>query len=92
MTYKEQSNLIQYLINLSFRRQLAFEVNESSSNLLVVIQHALNQLSVEQREIIQNDFIVKQDKNWYLGFYSRTTYYRLKGEAMSTFLNCLGLL
>lgn len=90
MEYKDKCQIIQYLINLSFRNR-QWIIQEGESLLYQQIQVSLDCLSVEQRQIITNDFIKKQEKNWYLEFYSRSTYYRLKNEAMNAFLNCLGL-
>lgn len=89
MEYKEKCQIIQYLINLSYRNR-QWVIQEGESLLYQQIQMTLDRLSVEQRQIIINDFIIKQDKNWYLEFYSRSTYYRLKNDAMNSFLNCLG--
>lgn len=89
MTYKDKSTIIEYIINLAYLKQ--WMVRENSSNLSQHLDSVLLRLSPEKREIIINDFIERKDKLWYLEFYSRSTYYRLKNEAMTSFLNCLGL-
>lgn len=52
----------------------------------------LSCLSEESRRIIEKDFLYKDKKDWWVLYYSRTTYYRLKTRAMEEILyyfNCL---
>lgn len=52
----------------------------------------LSCLSEESRRIIEKDFLCKDKKDWWVLYYSRSTYYRLKTRAMEEILyyfNCL---
>ena len=52
----------------------------------------LSCLSEESRRIIEKDFLYKDKKDWWVSYYSRSTYYRLKTRAMEEILyyfNCL---
>ena len=52
----------------------------------------LSCLSEESRRIIEKDFLYKDKKDWWVLYYSRRTYYRLKTRAMEEILyyfNCL---
>ena len=52
----------------------------------------LSFLSEESRRIIEKDFLYKDKKDWWVLYYSRSTYYRLKTRAMEEILyyfNCL---
>ena len=52
----------------------------------------LDRLSKDSYMIIYHDFIEKKEKDWWLEYYSRSTYYRLKTRAMEEILfyfNCL---
>ena len=52
----------------------------------------LSCLSEESRSIIEKDFLYKDKKDWWVLYYSRSTYYRLKTRAMEEILyyfNCL---
>ena len=52
----------------------------------------LSCLSEESRLIIEKDFLYKDKKDWWVLYYSRSTYYRLKTRAMEEILyyfNCL---
>lgn len=52
----------------------------------------LSCLSEESRRIIEKDFLYKEKKDWWVLYYSRSTYYRLKTRAMEEILyyfNCL---
>lgn len=89
MNFKDKCTIINYLIALAYQNQ--WMIGENEKSLLQYIQISLNRLSPELKEIIVNDFIELKDKLWYLEFYSKSSYYRLKNEAMTTFLNCLGV-
>ena len=52
----------------------------------------LSCLSEESRRIIEKDFLYKDKKDWWVLYYSRSTYYRLKTRAMEEnlyYFNCL---
>lgn len=52
----------------------------------------LSCLSEESRRIIEKDFLYKDKKDWWVLYYSRSIYYRLKTRAMEEILyyfNCL---
>lgn len=53
------------------------------------IQFAIDQLDEDSKTIIFNDFMAKKNRNWYLEFYSLSTYYRLRKIALNKFLDCL---
>lgn len=53
------------------------------------IQYAIDQLDEDSKTIIFNDFMAKKNRNWYLEFYSLSTYYRLRKIAIIKFLDCL---
>lgn len=55
------------------------------------VDEALLNCSLDTRHIIMHDYLMVSDKQWYLAFYSRTTYYRLKRIAVTEFLRCLGI-
>jgi len=42
----------------------------------------------EYKRIITKDFIEHADNHWWMSYYSKSTYYRLKREAMIEFLIC----
>ncbi len=53
------------------------------------VHYAINQLEEELRLIIFNDFMAKNKRNWYLEYFSTSSYYRLRKVAIEKFLNCL---
>lgn len=48
-----------------------------------VLQHLIE----ESRQIIINDFINMNDHQWWLNFYARSTYYRIKNKALKELLS-----
>lgn len=53
------------------------------------IQYVIDQLDEDSRMIIFNDFMARKNRNWYLEFYSASTYYRLRKIAIDKFVDCL---
>lgn len=92
MEFKDKIIVIDYLFTLAFKHKHDLMIQEGGSSLNYIMNEALNRLTVEGRLIFENDFISKKDRLWYLNYFSKSTYYRLKNEAMDLFLNCLHLL
>ena len=60
--------------------------------IITTLDKILERLSKDSYMIIYHDFVLKKEKNWWLEYYSRSTYYRLKTRAMEEVLfyfNCL---
>ncbi len=53
------------------------------------IDDVLHSLDEESYRIIAHDFLHPQQKNWWMEYYAKTTYYRLKARSMDAFLRCL---
>ncbi|NLC33909.1 MAG: hypothetical protein GX760_01430 [Erysipelothrix sp.] len=49
----------------------------------------LEMLSEDEARIIKADFIDKLDKDWYITYYSRSTYYRYRLRAMDRFIKII---
>lgn len=52
----------------------------------------INKLSQESKNIIINEFVLERENDWWMEYYSRSTYYRLKTRAMEEalfYFNCL---
>ena len=54
-----------------------------------LMNQAFLQLNDEQRTIIMKEFMEKASPNWYLEYYSRSSFYRHKHHSMDTFIRCL---
>lgn len=55
------------------------------------IDSALSECSEGTRHIITHDYLMAVQPRWYLAYYSKSRYYRLKKEAITEFLHCLDL-
>ena len=53
------------------------------------IDCALEFLTIKEKRILQADYIDHLEKNWWMEYYSRTSYYRIKEAALRRFINCL---
>lgn len=54
-----------------------------------VIDHIIAQLPEQYQMIIRNDYFSNMTKHWWMGYYSRATYYRLKKQGLILFLSYL---
>lgn len=54
-------------------------------------ERALKALSDPYRTIIKNTFLIKKDTYWWVDFYPKTTYYRLRSRAINSFLRVYNL-
>jgi len=67
-----------------------FDIDENTHRLVRIIDGALEMLNKDYRLIINNDYIDKHfDSNWWKDYYSRTTYYRYKGNAVEELIHIL---
>ena len=56
------------------------------SDLKNKVDYILEQLDEQSTRIIYSDYLVNSCDNWWIYFYSKSTYYRLKNKAMNLFL------
>ena len=50
------------------------------------VDYILLQMEKELSQIIYNEFFSSKMENWWMYYFSRSTYYRLKNKAMDNFL------
>lgn len=68
---------------------------QSKDELKQIIEYyhmIIDKLSQDSQTIIINEFIEKRERDWWIEYYSRSTYYRLKTRAMEEalfYFNCL---
>lgn len=62
---------------------------ESYYRYVRVIDLIISKLSSDTKIIILNDFFEDRDNKWYLEYFTKSTYYRLKKKAVNEFINCL---
>jgi hypothetical protein len=95
-SFSEKKQLISYLFVLWGQTR---SISESTENTYVqsygcndfdrLMRHALAQLNEEHKKIIIKEFMEKPSPNWYLEYYSRSSFYRHKHQSMDTFIRCL---
>jgi hypothetical protein len=56
---------------------------------VLTIDDVLASLDEDAYRIIAHDFLQPSHKNWWMDYYAKTTYYRLKARSMDAFLRCL---
>lgn len=53
------------------------------------IDIAVSSMRKEYQEIVRNDYLYKTDCSWWMGYYSRSIYYRNKKRALSLFMELI---
>ena len=66
-----------------------YETYKSDKTTKMLVENALKELDVDEQRIIQKSYIENNTDLWYLDYYTKSTYYRLKTKALSKFLHCL---
>lgn len=95
-SFGEKKQLISYLFVLWGQCKMVSEnhgneykdygFNHDFDRLMI---RALSQLNDEQKKIITKEFMEKTSPNWYLEYYSRSSFYRHKHQSMDSFIRCL---
>lgn len=95
-SFAQKKQLISYLFVLWGQTKT---IRESTDNMYEhtygysdfdrLMRHALSQLNEEHKKIIMKEFMEKPSPNWYLEYYSRSSFYRHKHQSMDTFIRCL---
>lgn len=65
------------------------QLNEDHVKFIEAFQYMLDHMAEENRQIILNDFINQHQHQWWINFYARSTYYRIKGKALKELLSFL---
>lgn len=89
--FKDKAILIKYLFDMR-KKILArdvFGLSNEEKTFCAVLVKQVDALSKDAKEIISNEFIYDKPRDWWISYYSRSTYYRLKGSAMDELLNAL---
>ncbi len=63
--------------------------DEIAQQFRISVDEILSQMDRESARILRSDFILQKDPDWYLNYYSKSTYIRLKSVAIRKFINLL---
>ena len=59
------------------------------SDLIRIVDITLDDCSIDTQLIIRNEYLKAKNRRWYQEYYSPSTYYRLRKEAVKEFLKGL---
>ncbi|HCY07198.1 MAG TPA: hypothetical protein DHS57_08155 [Erysipelotrichaceae bacterium] len=104
LTNKELEKIVKH-IGETYRKSVLrreinagiMQINENSkaykndSDFIFAIDCYLNECSRDTKCIIENEYLKKKESLWYLDYYTKSTYYRLKKKAIIEFINCMNL-
>jgi hypothetical protein len=74
----------EYLLNEPDDLKRYLQKHES---FIAAVDCALTFLSEEEKRLLKSDYLNKDVRFWWVSFYSRSTYYRIKRRAMIEFLS-----
>ena len=90
MQFKEKEAIMRYLFAMRNKRILINRMKDQNRDIFLdAIDNGLNSLPAQLREIIYNEFVLNMPSDWWLDYYSKSSYYRLKNKAIDIFLDCL---
>lgn len=89
LTVKEQKTYYQ-----GVEKQLDnyIESKDELKQIIKTFHIVIKKLSQDSQMIIVNEFVLQKEKEWWIEYFSRSTYYRLKTRAMEEalfYFNCL---
>ena len=61
------------------------------ARLVYYVERCLLECARETQLIIRNEFMNESRRDWYIPYFSRTTYYRLRPKAVQEFLEALNI-
>lgn len=95
INYGEKVNLVNHIFHM-YKKIILFEKAFKNKDRLnvesmvgnkAIIEIALSMLSEEHSLIIRNDFLTEQKTTeWYLGYFCKTKYYKLRQDAVNALL------
>ena len=74
------------LITMRQRGEILEEDNPPYQVYLLRVEKAYRSLYERERNLINNEFFFQNYQNWWIGIYSKTSFYRFKKKAMLRFL------
>jgi hypothetical protein len=60
-----------------------------SLSFIAFVDRILMECSVSSRHVITHDYLMKSDPKWYLSYFSRSSYYAAKKQAVREFIACM---
>ena len=91
MSFREKDRVMSFLFRYypteKEMRYLPFdELPEYKVKFMNQADEILDRMPINQRKILESDYILREDPGWWIADLSKSQYYRLKGAAMTHFL------
>ena len=71
---------------LKMRGELIAEIDAPYDVYLYKVERAYATLDPREKNLINNEFFFQNYRDWWVGLYSKASFYRFKKQAMSKFL------
>ena len=86
-TFKEAEYLVRFYFDVRDRQKKQKDTREGEEETLgEIMDYAMARLDEEGRRILHNEFELNYPKQWWQDYYSKSSYYAIKGRAMRSFL------
>ena len=86
--YKKQKSKTDFYLN-HLEVSEAQTVKPLEKVYVYCIEQSLQELSEDERLILTKENLENTSKNWWMEYFSKSTYYRIKYKAMDRFIHCL---
>ncbi len=87
--YRDQQIILMYVGQAYQCYKKKSQRNKYDEQFLNLIETTLMTCSEPTNWIIRHDYLEKKKNNWYMEYFAKSSYYRLKKVAINEFLNCL---
>jgi len=84
----QAKQIFQKYNKLNFNR-FVLKDSDEKDNTIQIVEFALSQIDEVYRFLLTKEYIDCCPKYWWNQYYSKTTYYRIKNQAIDAFLTCL---
>ena len=98
LSYEEETNILLYLTSIYRKAKVVTDLYEKEGKraldtdayrhqvqMIELIDRTLMECTPKYRFIIQHAFIEREPNDWFMPYYSRSSYYRQKKEAVHEF-------
>ena len=85
--FKDRERLVEYIMRVRNKDAAKSAMrDEESCSFALMIDNILSYMNKNESDIIRNEYILRYPRNWWQNYYSKSGYYRVKGNALKNFL------
>lgn len=82
----QKCQFLEYLDEGNVREK---EEVQAKQEFMFLIESILKSMSSDLSLIIRNDYLKKREEKWWQAYFTKSTYYRKKNQAVHEFVSCV---